>query len=146
MRKVLSRKDVIQELAKFHREAGKYDIKELISDGFTGASEYEVVLEWITYRYASSTNIFLAELYEFVRYETVRVTGDPVRLHPCKCCGYRTIDEPNDYDICSWCGWEDDGTTNPNKRMSINRGSMSEYRAKLRDHSRDQLFHRWVKD
>lgn len=38
-------------------------------------------------------------------------TGQPAHdsPHPCPCCGHRTIDEPDSFDICSECWWEDDG-------------------------------------
>lgn len=32
---------------------------------------------------------------------------------PCPCCGELTIEEPASYDICSRCGWEDDGIESP---------------------------------
>ena len=27
----------------------------------------------------------------------------------CPCCGFPTLDERGDYDICELCNWEDDG-------------------------------------
>ncbi len=29
-------------------------------------------------------------------------------LHPCPCCGQPTLAEPEAYEICPICGWEDD--------------------------------------
>jgi Cysteine-rich CPCC len=29
--------------------------------------------------------------------------------YTCPCCGHATLDERGGYDICSECGWEDDG-------------------------------------
>jgi hypothetical protein len=33
----------------------------------------------------------------------------------CPCCGYPTINGRGDYDICSLCGWEDDGQDDAEK-------------------------------
>jgi hypothetical protein len=30
-------------------------------------------------------------------------------MHPCPCCGYRTLPERGDYDLCPVCWWEDEG-------------------------------------
>lgn len=34
-------------------------------------------------------------------------------LYACPCCGYATISEPANYEICEICFWEDDGQDNP---------------------------------
>lgn len=30
-------------------------------------------------------------------------------MHPCPCCGYRTLPGRGDYDLCPVCWWEDEG-------------------------------------
>lgn len=58
-------------------------------------------------------------------------------LLPCPCCGAHTLTERYDllqgtgYDICSFCDWEDDGTTDIHAYQSINRGSIADYRKRL---------------
>ena len=58
-------------------------------------------------------------------------------LFPCPCCGLRTLTEtfnPSEgtgYDICPFCNWEDDGTTDIKKYRSINKGSIEDYRKKI---------------
>ncbi|MEX9225936.1 CPCC family cysteine-rich protein [Providencia rettgeri] len=32
----------------------------------------------------------------------------PEDLYPCPCCGNKAISELGDYEICPFCGWEDD--------------------------------------
>ncbi|WP_229662834.1 CPCC family cysteine-rich protein, partial [Nocardioides phosphati] len=33
-----------------------------------------------------------------------------VRVHPCPCCGYKTLPSRGDYHLCPVCWWEDEGT------------------------------------
>lgn len=35
--------------------------------------------------------------------------GHTARMHPCPCCGYRTLESRFDYELCPVCWWEDDG-------------------------------------
>lgn len=34
-------------------------------------------------------------------------------LYACPCCGYATLSEPAEYEICEICFWEDDGQDDP---------------------------------
>lgn len=36
-----------------------------------------------------------------------------VGMYACPCCGYATISEPANYEICRICFWEDDGQDDP---------------------------------
>jgi hypothetical protein len=41
---------------------------------------------------------------------------EPPRLgvrYVCPCCGYPTLSERGNYDICELCNWEDDGQDDP---------------------------------
>lgn len=60
----------------------------------------------------------------------------PINLFPnaCPCCGYDTLDQRGDWDICPVCWWEDDGQDNynankvlggPNKKISLTRARMN---------------------
>jgi hypothetical protein len=39
--------------------------------------------------------------------------GGRTAVATCPCCGYPTIGERGDYDICEICHWEDDGQDDP---------------------------------
>jgi hypothetical protein len=56
----------------------------------------------------------------------------PKGRFPCLVCGRRGFDEEPDgmtYDICSYCGWEDD-TTDPDEPSGANEGkTIREWRA-----------------
>ena len=34
---------------------------------------------------------------------------NPNKKYQCPCCGYYTFDEPNSFEICDVCFWQDDG-------------------------------------
>jgi hypothetical protein len=55
-------------------------------------------------------------------------------LHPCPCCGARTIAQPGHYEICGVCGWEDDPrqAETPDLRGGANKPSLNEARAAWR--------------
>lgn len=45
-------------------------------------------------------------------------------MHPCPCCGYKTLPSRADYDLCPVCWWEDEGVepweySGPNARTLI---------------------------
>lgn len=143
MRKHLSRKRVFDEISRRLFLLKAVDVDDLRTDGFSGVSELDVILDWLDYQYGSSPNDFIAELYEFLFQCPVSVFGSRTELIACKCCGFETLEEAGGYNICKWCGWEDDGTTDPCLKVSINRGSMNDYRDKLKASNRLSLFHRW---
>ncbi|MCS5497122.1 CPCC family cysteine-rich protein [Cnuibacter physcomitrellae] len=70
-------------------------------------------------------------------------------MHPCPCCGFRTLDEPpGSYEICPVCWWEDDAVQlrYPEFRGGANHPSLLEAQAtflqqgtsdpRLRQHTR----------
>ena len=59
------------------------------------------------------------------------VDGEKYR---CPCCGYFTLDEPNEYDICEVCWWEDDNfqLDNPDYAGGANAISLNQARENFR--------------
>lgn len=70
--------------------------------------------------------------HHFAPGQVLAIPGHPV-LHPCPCCGFRTLESPTrgSYDICESCGWEDDGQQfdDPDYRGGANAESLNEARA-----------------
>ena len=48
------------------------------------------------------------------------------------------------YDICPYCNWEDDGTTDINSYRSINKGSMADYLNKIRLNPNKYYRNKWL--
>ncbi len=40
--------------------------------------------------------------------EKAMTSAAPELLLPCPCCGALSIGEPDQYEVCAVCGWEDD--------------------------------------
>lgn len=55
-----------------------------------------------------------------------------MELLKCKCCGDFTIEEYDDYEICSTCGWQDDDVQNDDPEFwgGANELCLREYREK----------------
>ncbi|WP_143171274.1 CPCC family cysteine-rich protein [Rhizobacter sp. OV335] len=53
-------------------------------------------------------------------------------LHPCPCCGSRTLGALGSYEICEVCGWEDDPvqSTDPDYAGGANHESLNSAREK----------------
>jgi hypothetical protein len=77
------------------------------------------------------------------------------RPYPCPCCGYLTLDERGNFEICSVCFWEDDGQDDhdaglvrggPNGNLSLtqarrNFAAIGAKRERNLPHVRDPLPH-----
>jgi hypothetical protein len=107
-------------------------IDELLED--YGA---ETLLDALLHEYAGVSNGFMSQICSAIAARKLDVIGVPEPLLPCPCCARRTLTERHDvalgtgYDICDFCGWEDDGTSDITVRSSVNRGSMAEYRDRI---------------
>ena len=60
-------------------------------------------------------------------------------MYSCPCCGYRTLPEQGDYDLCPVCWWEDDGVepweySGPNAQTLVE--AQQEYLAERRPYRR----------
>lgn len=96
------------------------------------------------------SNGYLSEIiYALTGYE-VDVIGEVEELFPCPCCGLKTLTELYDknagtgYDICPYCNWEDDGTTDINSYRSINNGSIVDYLNKIQRNPNKYYRNKWL--
>ena len=139
--KIKQRKDFFLELAKVRMKSmGQEEVKGVIeeygcdqSDTLSGLA---AALEEI---YSGVTNGFLSETFELLFGKELEFEGEVIDLHKCPCCEYQTLNEIYDsdlgtgYDICSICGWADNGTKDVDKQSGVNKGSISEYREKMHE-------------
>lgn len=97
------------------------------------------------------SNGFLSEVIRTITGYEVEVCGEVENLFPCPCCGYKTLTEyfnPKEgtgYEICPYCNWEDDGTTDMNSYRSINKGSILDYRGKIRANPNRYYRDKWLR-
>lgn len=89
---------------------------ELCSEDFqydANDTRYDcLLLLWIKDDLRAATNDFIIGKLSRLNISVTGLIGDPIELYPCPCCGYRTLDEPSVFDICTVCWWEDDGQDN----------------------------------
>lgn len=77
------------------------------------------------------SNSYLKKIMEtfFTNYN-LEIIGKNEKLYRCSCCGYFTLDNIGEYDICRLCHWEDDGTTSNeiNKFSHVNGSTLNDYK------------------
>ena len=73
--------------------------------------------------------IFYLEPQEKQNYINSMITTNP-QSHICPVCGKYRFSEYNSYEVCPFCGWEDDTAfeSTPDVRSSANHVSLNDYR------------------
>ena len=121
--------EFIRQIESLSRECGS---NELVSDGagFYPKSSYlaHLVSDARELMRVGEDRIALENLLDNLQEAAIvldektwalarRAFGEREDLFPCPCCGLRTLTERfhpmegTGYDICPYCNWEDDGTT-----------------------------------
>lgn len=144
----MSRKDAYKLIEEVRSHTCK---KVNLSDYINEYSEAEQEELDIEFELLGVSNGFLSEVICTITGQKVEVYGEVETLFPCPCCGYRTLTEsfnPKEgtgYDICPYCNWEDDGTTDIQSYRAINKGSILDYRNKLRSNLNKYYLNKWLK-
>jgi hypothetical protein len=150
MSRTISRDEVFELLSATRLSCRPAGIADFLEDYHQDPERPEVALPLaLSDHYLGVQNGHLSEIYEAITGERVEVVGDAGTLLECPCCGYRTLGERFDaeagtgFDVCRYCGWEDDGTSNPESRSSANKGSMAEYRQRMSERGNFFARDRW---
>ncbi len=74
----------------------------------------------------------------FANYD-IEIIGENEKLYRCSCCGYFTLDNIGEYDICRLCNWEDDGTVSDdiNKFSHVNGSTLYDYKNMFEKNRKD---------
>ena len=150
MIKNISRNEVIELIAKYRIASTPAD--KLLDDleYQTGMIEKDV-FDAVYHELSGCSNGFLSAFYLTLTGKKVEVIGHVQPLYACPCCGFKTLSEIYDikkgtgYDICRYCQWEDDGTTEVGKHSSVNRGSISDYRQRILENSSFFYKDKWLR-
>lgn len=141
----ISRKSAIKLLSAIRKVSeANIDLKQYFEYNFLEKTETELDIE-----VQGVSNGFLSEILGMIIGQNIEVYGDVERLFPCPCCGLRTLteeynlDKGTGYDICPYCNWEDDGTTDVNVYTSINRGSIIDYRNRIKENYNKYYINKW---
>ena len=154
MRPTMQRREVFELLARIRLSTVEKDvIADFLEDWSQDSEDPEYALPLaLSDFYDGVQNGYLSEIYELLTGTRVEVVGEVSALFACPCCSMRTLSERYDselgtgYDICRYCGWEDDGTSEPNVLSGANGGSISEYRERIRLEFNFYNRNRWVHD
>ena len=93
------------------------------------SSKYDELVRLISeLSYGQYSNEKLANILGEILDKQVNVIGDDPILYSCPCCGKKTLWKRGEYDICSCCGWEDDGIEEDNKYSSPNHMTLGQGR------------------
>jgi hypothetical protein len=149
MKKIL-RMDVFKLIAKCRKKFSSPEVMNyfLESDDPKDHSKNKII-DMVYEMYSGTNNGYLSDLYEAITGCQIEVIGDVSKRFSCSCCHLKTLSEKHhledgtEYDICDYCFWEDDGTTEVNLRSSVNRGSILEYRKKIKLHSNFYNKNKW---
>ena len=66
--------------------------------------------------------------------------------HMCPVCGKTEFADECCYDICKYCGWEDDGTEDDSPYLGANDLRFSEYKRRYNQYIKDNPNYRWDKN
>lgn len=80
--------------------------------------------------------------YNFFEEETDNYTPTP---HKCPVCGKYTFRDACCFDICPFCGWEDDGTEDDTEIIGANDLRFSLYQKRYKDYLVKDPAYRWDK-
>lgn len=146
MRK-LTRNDALKLLSEVRSIIKKnIDLAKYSDEIYLGDSIEQTDLEMYS---QGISNGFLSEIVHTITGYEIEVVGDVEDLFPCPCCGFKTLTEVYDvskgtgYDICPYCKWEDDGTTEINVYSSVNKGSIEEYRCNTQTNFNKFYINKW---
>ena len=136
-----NRQDFFIALAKIkiERLTEKETREMLIEYGYDQGDKLSNLVSYLQEKYSGVTNGFLSDVYELLFGEEIDFIGNVTSLHKCPCCEFNTLNEIYDYelgsgyDICTICGWEDDGTKDIDKYSGVNRGNINGYREKMKN-------------
>lgn len=134
--------DEVRSIVGKQIELSRY-LEQDFSENSVEQTELEVYCQGVS-------NGFLSEIIHAVVGYGIEVVGEVEELFPCPCCGFRNLTElydPNEgtgYDICPYCNWEDDGTTEINEYRSINRGTIEDYRNKIDVNLNKYYINKWL--
>lgn len=145
MRQTISRYEAIRFISQARAAVCDAATLQELLDDYGSSTAFDALQQ----AYGGVSNGFLSQVCEAISGLKLEVIGDPEFRFPCPCCDKRTLGERFDsaigtgYDVCDYCGWEDDGTLNDQDYSSANHGSMADYRARMRTESNYYNCEKW---
>ncbi len=80
----------------------------------------------LQYKFKGVKNDYIRQYLKKINHKEYELVGKPENLFKCPCCNYLTLELKSEYDICSVCYWEDDGSSDLEKYSPVNRLTLQE--------------------
>ncbi|MEW9702677.1 CPCC family cysteine-rich protein [Paenibacillus sp. SI8] len=91
------------------------------------SARYEPLInEALKKKFLGVRNEYLATAVSKILKRDCNVEGLQEELLPCPCCQYKTLTSRGEYEICTVCYWEDDGSVDSTKYSSANHMPLTE--------------------
>lgn len=149
MQNTISREKAIKLISEIRDVVEKeMEISKYFGSDFLESNEEKIELET---GIQGVSNGFLSEILCAITGYDIEVCGEVKKLFACPCCGLRTLTEiynpieGTGYEICPYCNWEDDGTTDTKIYRSINKGSIEDYRNNMQTKFNKFYIDKWLK-
>lgn len=119
--------------SKSHEEIYEYLEYVEYPQEFNAETMKQEVFEFVREINQGVSNGYLSDVYHLLTGNKLEVIGEVADLYSCDCCHLKTLNEKygiadGGYDICDYCGWEDDGTTDIKQTSSVNKCTIEDRR------------------
>lgn len=102
--------------------------KNLAEESVSEENKNRYLRIYLGYSFALYTNAYLKLFLSTHLNDAFEVKGKRKQLYTCACCGYNTLTNWGEYDICKVCFWENDGCKDENSYSSPNHMTLGEAR------------------
>ncbi len=109
---------------EFHSlpDALKKEMEENEEYGNPANKKYNpLILKALIYKFKGVRNEYIERVFNQLTNREVLVKEEIEKFESCPCCGYKTLEERNAWNICKVCYWEDDGIEDLDVRSGPNR-------------------------
>lgn len=101
--------------------------------GDVESSRYDPLLALALRRsFVGVVNSYLERQLSKLGLHPVAIEGRPEPMAACPCCGYQSLSERGQYEICKVCFWEDNGSNDPDCLSGPNHMTLREARENFR--------------
>jgi Cysteine-rich CPCC len=108
-------------------ESLRDELRHSDQPGEVESSRYDPLLALGLRRsFVGVVNSYLERQLAKLGVHSVAIEGQPEPMVACPCCGYQSLSERGQYEICPVCFWEDNGSDDPDRLSGPNHMTLRE--------------------